>query len=155
MHYGKDQPPANPPNRLTNFPCINCIEVHILELHHFKCTLYYMSLVCEETSHCKLKLLVIHTDILDSCRSHTLKYLTPAGVIHNDIFDSCRSHTLKYLSHTLKYLTPAGVIDTDILDSCRYHAWRSLTPARVIHIDILDSCRSHSLKYFTPAGVIH
>ena len=37
---------------------------------------------------------VMHTDKLDSCRSHTLKYSTPAGVIHSDIFDSCSSHPI-------------------------------------------------------------
>ena len=36
---------------------------------------------------------VIHHDILDFCRSHKLRYLTPAGVIHTDIFDSCSNHT--------------------------------------------------------------
>ena len=64
-----------------------------------------------------------------------MTYLHPAGVIvtylHSDILASCRSHTLRYL-------TPAGVMHTDILDSCRSHAKVELTPAGVIHIDRFD-----------------
>ena len=117
--------------------------------------------------------------------SDILIYLTPAGVII-EIIDSCRSHTLKYLSdildycrsHTywLTYLTPAGVMlgDTwllqesciEILDSCRSlaycHTWLLQESCKYMcdscrsqtywntwllqesYIEILDSCRSQT-----------
>ena len=42
----------------------------------------------------------------------------------DEILDSCRSHTLRFLqkSSMLTYLTPAGVI-IEILDSCRSHTY--------------------------------